>query len=458
MLESSTSEGNDRPTWQRSRTSRRVYLLAYLAVLSLVGGLFVAQPLIFVSVPLTILLGLTVLRSQDPRPDLEVRRTTERVRIREGETTRVRIRVSNLGPRPVAMLQLRDCVHPELRGRNTRSGFSSSLDAAETKDFFYEVHANTFGVHTLGPISLQVQDSTGLFESESELRSFSKLVVFPETTERLGHVAIRPRRTKSWPGEIAARRAGTGMDYFNIRRFTLGDPVKRINWRASARRTREPDDLLVNEYIAEVGAEVLIVVDAGRASGVGRDRDSLVEYTVKAAISIAERLLHDRNRVGLLTTGENPRRIASGYGRRQFDKITLSLLQLEPGESDIAWWVERSIHMFFPHISQIIFVSPLTEASSNAAAAELVRNGDRDVIVVSPNPIALARPKSGRPDAREWRIALRLAQIERAIDMDLLRSANALVVDWTTPASLEEVMEVHKRALSKYSALSARQR
>jgi hypothetical protein len=77
---------------------------------------------------------------------------------------------------------------------------------------------------------------------------------------------------------------------------------------------------------------------------------------------------------------------------------------------------------------------------------------------VSPNPIALARPRSGRADAREWRIALRLAQMERAIDMDRLRSANALVIDWTTPASLEEVMEVHKRALSKYSALSARHR
>jgi hypothetical protein len=48
--------------------------------------------------------------------------------------------------------------------------------------------------------------------------------------------------------------------------------------------------------------------------------------------------------------------------------------------------------------------------------------------------------------------------MERAIDMDRLRSANALVIDWTTPASLEEVMEVHKRALSKYSALSARHR
>jgi uncharacterized protein (DUF58 family) len=388
-----------------------------------------------------------------------VQRATEKVRIREGETTRVRLRVKNLGPRPVAMLQVRDGVHPELRGKNTRSVFSSSLRAGETRDFYYEVSANAFGVHTLGPIHLRVQDSTGLFESEAELGSYSELVVFPETTEKLGHLAIRPRRTRSWPGEIVSRRAGTGMDYYNIRRYTPGDPVKRINWRASARHAQGSGGLLVNEYMAEVGAEVLIVVDAGRVTTGGPDRHPLVVHSVRAAISIAERLLHDRNRVGLLTAGENPRRITAGYGRRQFDRIALSLLQLEPGESDIQLWVERSVHMFFPNISQIIFVSPLMDASSRTAAAELTRNGERDVIVVSPSPVGLARPRSGGPNAREWKIALKLAQVERTIDMDLLRAANAFVVDWTTSSdSLEEVMEVHGRALSRYAALSARNR
>jgi hypothetical protein len=48
--------------------------------------------------------------------------------------------------------------------------------------------------------------------------------------------------------------------------------------------------------------------------------------------------------------------------------------------------------------------------------------------------------------------------MERWIELDRLRSANAMVVDWATSSSLEEVMEVHKTALSKYAALSARHR
>ena len=187
------------------------------------------------------------------------------------------------------------------------------------------------------------------------------------------------------------------MDYFNVRRLMPGDPVKRINWKASARHPEGSDELLVNEFVAEVGAEVLIVVDPGRATGTGQGRDPVMVHSVRAAISIAERLLHDRNRVGLLTTGAEPRRIAAGYGRRQFDRIALSVLQLEPGGSDIEWWVERSIHLFFPNISQIVFISPLMDTNSISAAAELTRDGERDVIVVSPNPVALCRAQIWSP-------------------------------------------------------------
>jgi hypothetical protein len=46
--------------------------------------------------------------------------------------------------------------------------------------------------------------------------------------------------------------------------------------------------------------------------------------------------------------------------------------------------------------------------------------------------------------------------MERVIDMESLRAANALVVDWTTSTSLEEVMEVHRRALAMHATFAAR--
>ena len=108
---------NSETDWKRLRASGRVYMLIVLAILSFVCGLFLAQPLMFVSVPVVVLLGFTALRSEDPRADVEVVRTTEKVRIREGDRTRVRLRVANLGARGIPMLQVRDGVPRDLRVR-----------------------------------------------------------------------------------------------------------------------------------------------------------------------------------------------------------------------------------------------------------------------------------------------------------------------------------------------------
>ncbi|MDA4122508.1 MAG: DUF58 domain-containing protein [Thaumarchaeota archaeon] len=440
--------------WEGVVTNEGAYALIILAVGAFVLGLFVPVPLMFVAIPVVVALGITILRSKDPRSQVGVTRYIERVRIRERESTRVRLRVTNAGTRDIPLLQVRDQVEAELRGKKTHSGFSVSLKAGATRDLYYEILGNSFGVYSLGPVRLTALDSTGLFEASQELKLFSKVAVFPETSEKLSHFAIRPRRTKPWPGEIAARRTGTGMDYYNIRQLIPGESAKRINWKASARRGLDTDGLMVNEYMAELGAEVLVIVDAGSSLESGSRRDPVLAYSAKAALSIVEKLLHDRNRVGLLTTGENARRVVPGYGRRQFDRIALSLLQLEPGGSDIRWWMERNIHLFFPKVSQIIFVSPLADANSIAAASEITRYGRHSVLIVSPSALDVTTPLTGELKSREWKVARRIAELSRRAELDRLRRADVTVIDWTTSTSLEEAMEVQRRAQARRAVVS----
>ncbi len=440
--------------WEGVVTNEGAYALIVLAVGAFVLGLFVPVPLMFVAIPIVAALGTSILWSKDPRSQVEVMRYVEKVRIRERESTRVRLRVTNAGNGSIPLLQVQDQVQSELRGKKTRSGFSFSLKAGETRDLYYEILGNIFGVYSLGPVLLTALDATGLFEANQELKLISRVAVFPETSEKLSHFAIRPRRTKPWPGEIAARRTGTGMDYYNIRQLIPGESARRINWKASARRGLETDGLMVNEYMAELGAEVLVIVDAGSSLESGSRRDPVLAYSAKAALSIVEKLLHDRNRVGLLTTGENARRVVPGYGRRQFDRIALSLLQLEPGGSDIRWWMERNVNFFFPKVSQIIFVSPLADTNSIAAASEITRYGRHSVLIVSPSPLDVTPTRTGELKSREWRIARRIAELSRRDELDRLRRANATVIDWTTSTSLEEVLEVQRRAQTRRAVVS----
>ncbi|MGI0085545.1 MAG: DUF58 domain-containing protein, partial [Nitrososphaerales archaeon] len=407
-------------------------------------GLFFVNPISFVSIPLVILLALMILKSGKPESEkIEVGRSLEKLQLNEHDACKVRLKVKNTGKNDIPILQIRDLVPHSLEGEHTQNGFTLELRSGESKDLFYELYCSTFGVFSIGPVNIAVTDRAGLFESEAVINIHSTLIVLPEIQERLSNFAIRPRRTKPWPGEIASRRTGQGMNYYSVRPLVSGEPLRRINWKASA-RSNELDHLFVNEFMAELGADALIIVDGREISEIGTRPDSTFSYSIRAALSIADRLLHDRNRVGLLTIGARRSTIPLGYGRRQFMRITLALLDLLPGHSPTLEGMVLKLRGFYPNVSQVVFVSPLIDEVSFSVAAGICRAG-YDLIVISPNPLQFDITKPGKSWRREWKIAKELAQLERDTNIGELRSANALVIDWSKSEPLEEVIEAYGR-------------
>ena len=94
------------------------------------------------------------------------------------------------------------------------------------------------------------------------------------------------------PGQVAA-----GTDFFGVREYQPGDPPSAINWRTSARYV---DKLYANEFQQERVADVGIVLDGRLRTNEFARGHSLFEYSVQAAASLADALLNQGNRVGLL--------------------------------------------------------------------------------------------------------------------------------------------------------------
>ena len=427
----------------RTRYSSKTLLLSVLALIFFILGLFLVNLIIFVSIPLVILLAFMILRSEKPEGQIEVRRSLEKLQVNEHDLCKVRLRVKNSGKSDIPILQVRDLVPRLLDGESTQNGFTLALRSGESKDLFYELYCSTFGVFSIGPVILSLTDLSGVFESETVINLRSTLVVLPEVQERLSKFTIRPKKTKPWPGEIPSRRTGQGMNFHSVRPLVSGESLKRINWKASA-RSSDPDQLFVNEFLAELGADALIIVDGREISEIGTRPNSTFSYSIRAALSVAERLLHDRNRVGLLTIGVRGSNVPAGYGRRQFVKMTLALLDLIPGESRSLEGMAHNLRAFYPNISQVVLVSPLIDDSAFSAAADICRAG-YDLIVISPNPLHFDVVKTKKGKAREWDIARKLAQLERAANIEQLRSVNALVIDWNRSEPLQEIIEAHGR-------------
>jgi uncharacterized protein (DUF58 family) len=438
------------------KASARLVLLILFAVILFVIGLFIRQPLIFLAALVMSFLGFSLLYLKRPHTDIEVSRILEGATVAEGELCKVSLRVKNLRSTEIAALQVRDLIPLKLNQRHTQNGFTLELKGNETREISYQVQPRTFGRYILGPIIVSAEDAAGLMQSSVVIRSRSTLVVTPKSAGQLTHFAIRPRRTRLQPGNIPASRTGTGLDYYNTRQSLPDEAPKRINWRATARATDE-QNFMVNDYVAELGADIMIVVDAFHANSLAAKPDPAFAYTFGATLSIADRLLRDKNRVGVLAIGSSARPLAPVMGSRQFKMIGMTLAKLEAARF-LSKSIAHTIHSLYPRVSQVILISPLSEDVAFSVAADLARYIAYNTMIISPDPHSFAAEDHRKgPNSREWALAWRLVDLERKLKISRLRgTARTVVIDWDISEPLNNILDANQHLLVKEFARSVR--
>src|SRR5262249_19230300 len=123
------------------------------------------------------------------------------------------------------------------------------------------LHCRRWGRYEVGPIVVAAYDRFGLVVDEQVVDPQLQLRVYP-SAERLQRL-LRPLETQPFVGNQVARAKGDGIEYADIRPFVPGDRLRRINWRASARR----QTLLVNESHPERNADVVLFLDIFAEAG-----------------------------------------------------------------------------------------------------------------------------------------------------------------------------------------------
>jgi uncharacterized protein (DUF58 family) len=110
----------------------------------------------------------------------------------------------------------------------------------------------------------------------------------------LGAAAQRVSSAES--GALAGRARGSGAELYQLREYRPGDPLHRIDWKASARRA----GLVTREFTEDQHLDVIIALDAGRSSRLAAgELDRLGAFANVAARFAEHAVLHD-DRVGLI--------------------------------------------------------------------------------------------------------------------------------------------------------------
>ena len=408
-------------------------LSGILYLLVLTGFAFLAGELLLLAVPLALYFALGLFFSPGDL-DLTAEREISSLRARTGRVVRIRVRIQNRGGR-ILVLKLRDQIPPGCTVIEGETGWLGALPEEGEVELRYAVQPER-GYYQFNQIALEAGDPFGVLNRRRALEAGGRFYIHPRYF-KIDRVAIRPRITNVYSGFIPARVGGPGVEFFGVREYQPGDPIRWINWRASARQAQA---LFVNQYQQERVADVGLIVDTRASSQVqGMEGASIFERSIEAAGSLTNRFLQDGNRVGLLLYGTSLNWTFPQYGKVQRQRIMDQLSGAEVGESRVFEKLENLPTQILPRRAQLVFISPLQEQDVDTLV-QLAARGYA-VMVISPDPVRYQWEQLAEPGDTLVQ-AYRLARLERRLILKRLRQAGINVLDWDPKTPLRSALKV----------------
>lgn len=416
--------------------SRSLFLSLLTYALLLTGIMTVRGEFITLALPLVAYLLAGYLQSSE-KIQLEATRHLSGERIAPNQDVDVTVTVINRGP-VLDELVLDDILPTGLTVRSAHNRHLLRLASGASYTFTYTV-SGPRGGYAFEGLEAQSNDHLAVTSSRVRVEAKGRLFILPPLMP-VRNVAIRPRRTRVYAGTIPARAGGTGTEFFGVREYQPGDPPHSINWRASARYS---EALYANEYQQERVADVGIVLDGRSRTNEFGHGHSIFEHSVQAAASMADALLSQGNRVGLLLYASFLGWTLPGYGKLQRERILHALANAATGESQVFSDIEHIPTKLFPPESQIVMISPLMEDDLRPLIR--LRAQGYDVLVISPDPVKfeLSFLPAANPDVE---LAGRVLRMERLVLLQRLQRANIHVIDWDVKEPFDLVV---KRRLAR---------
>jgi len=239
--------------------------------------------------------------------------------------------------------------------------------------------------------------------------------------------------TQSHAGNEVSPLKGDGIEFADIRPFAPGDRVRRINWRASARR----NGFQVNEMHPERNADVVIFLDTFTDLRRLPEGDTSMELAVRAAAAMVDLYLRRRDRVGLIGFGGTLRWLRPAMGERQLYRLVDALIDTEVVLS-YAWkGLEVIPRRTLPPKSLVVALSPLLDDRTVSALFDL-RGRGYDLVVVELTPLAFV--PAGRRDTEK--LAYRLWGMQREALSSRFQEMGVAVTTWQPGEPLDAALAV----------------
>lgn len=267
--------------------------------------------------------------------------------VRLGESVTVRLTVTNRSNRHLRAV-VRDgwvpsagAEGPYAHDVDAGPGETRAIDTRLTPTRRGDRPAARVTVRSYGPIGLAYRQTGRRLAAKATPR-WTVTALPPFTSRRF--LPEKLSRLRIIDGQVVTRGRGQGTEFDSLRDYVIGDDVRSIDWRGSARR----EHVAVKQWRPERDRRVLCVLDTGRTSA-GRvgtvapgapdqvgEGDPLageprLDAAIDAALLLAALASHADDRVDLLACDTEVRSsVSTSVKRTLLPRLTKALAGLQP--------------------------------------------------------------------------------------------------------------------------------
>lgn len=309
-----------------------------------------------------------------------------------GETVELEISLANRKLAPVSWVVVRDVVPDELPINEQRITPNPSNNLAEFTTFWmlgprqrltrrYSVACTSRGFHRFGPATIQTGDSFGFFGRRYTIDDSRHLIVYP----RLYTADEMQLPTRNPFGDIHVPRSlfEDPLRTAGIRAWQSGDTLRRVHWKATARR----QEMLSRIYEPSEETHVQFFMNVATMERhwygyMPELQERVISVTASlAALADAERLPFGLAANGVLPESDRPIRLLPGRSPQQL----ITVLELLAAVTPLATGpIEQMLATEAPHLpwgATLVVVTGIAHESLLATLEDLAAVGRRVVLI-----------------------------------------------------------------------------
>ncbi|RDK87078.1 DUF58 domain-containing protein [Marinirhabdus gelatinilytica] len=152
------------------------------------------------------------------------------------------------------------------------------------------------GEYVFGNLNLYATSVIGLVRRRYTFNKEQMVKVYPSFIQMKKYDFLAIDNRLSHIGLKKIRRIGHTMEFEQIKEYVVGDDVRTVNWKATAKNAR----LMVNQFQDEKMQPVYSIIDTSRVMKMPFNELKLIDYAINSALAFSNIALKKNDKVGLV--------------------------------------------------------------------------------------------------------------------------------------------------------------